>query len=105
MTADAMQWETPPRPSHGYDWADIARDLRANPNRWLKVFEAGPVSIVNAIRQASITALQPIHRPGRDGYGFEVKTYNNSLERPRTCTLYLRWVPDLEVDEEEGEDD
>ena len=93
---EGMTWETPPPPSHGYDWVEIARELRANPTAWLKVFDEGPVSIVNAIRQAQVAALTPV-RPsrGRPGYaeGFEVRTRNNKSGPPRICTLYLRWVP------------
>jgi hypothetical protein len=91
-----MAWEAPPPPRSGFDWPDIARTLRANPNQWLKVFDEGPVSVVNAIRQAKIMALTPIHRPGRAEEGFEVRTRNNTNTLPRYCTLYLRWVPSLE---------
>lgn len=90
-----MAWESPPPPHHGYDWGEIARSLRANPHEWLRVFDSGPVSIVNAIRQGSIAALTPVIKAGYAG-GFEVRTRNNSSGPPRVCTLYLRFVPTQE---------
>jgi hypothetical protein len=90
-----MKWENPPPPNSGYEWSDIAQALQNNPNDWLRVFEEGPVSIANAIRQSSIMALTPVVRPGRGG-GFEVRTRNNKVGPPRVCSLYLRWVPPLE---------
>lgn len=92
-----LVWEAPPVPGHGYDWVDIARQLRARPTQWLKVFDDGPTSVVNAIRQSSVSALTPVARHGRPEGGFEVRTRNNKVGPPRTCTLYLRWVPDLVV--------
>lgn len=100
--AEEMVWEQPPKPGHGYDWAEVARTLRSRPGQWLRVFDSGPVSIVNAIRQSSIKALMPIHRPGKDGYGFEVRTTNNKTNgTQRQATLYLRWVPELQVEEQD----
>lgn len=88
-----MTWETPP-PSTRYDWAAIARELRAHPGDWLKVFDEGPVSAVNAIRQSSVAALTPIRRLRETHAGFEVRTRNNVSGPPRICTLYLRWMPE-----------
>ena len=87
-------WEAPPPPGHGYDWPAIAEQLRANPTEWLRIFEDGPVSVVNAIRQATIAPLTPVHRPGEPGGGFEVTTRNNKQGPPRIATMYLRWVPE-----------
>ena len=96
----SMTWEDPPPTrGHGYNWTEIAQTLKSNPERWLRVFEEGPLSLVNAIRQASVLALTPIN-PGRVGRTpeagegrFEVRTRNNKPGPPRTCSLYLRWVP------------
>lgn len=96
-----MAWESPPPPHHGYDWSEIARALRANPTEWLRVFDNGPVSIVNAIRQGSVSALTPVTRPGWASGGFEVRTRNNSQGPPRVCTLYLRFMPDIRPNREE----
>lgn len=92
-----MTWEDPP-PNSRYHWDEVAAELQANPGQWLKVFDEGPVSVANAIRQAEVSALTPV-RPSRRQVsyaGFEVRTRNNDSRPPRTCTLYLRWV-------EEGE--
>lgn len=93
-------WENPPPARHGYDWADIARQLREHPSQWLKIFDDGPVSLVNAIRQESVSALTPTTRPGLARGGFEVRTRNNKVGPPRTCSLYLRWVPTIPTGEE-----
>jgi hypothetical protein len=88
-----MVWEEPP-PAGRYDWEDIAARLQERPGDWLKVFDDGPVSVVNAIRQAEVSTLTPV-RPARGGAtyaGFEVRTRNNKQGPPRTATLYLRWV-------------
>lgn len=89
---DGMAWEAPPPTSH-YDWPAIAQRLRDNPGQWLKVFDNGPVSVVNAIRQSTVSPLTPLYRPDYpDVGGFEVTTRNNVVGPPRTATLYLRWV-------------
>jgi hypothetical protein len=88
-----MTWESPP-PSGRYDWPRIARELRDHPGEWLKVFDEGLVSAVNAVRQGEVQALTPV-RPGRRTVtheGFEVRTRNNKAGPPKTCTLYLRWM-------------
>lgn len=90
-----MSWESPPPTGHGYDWAVIARQLQSRPNEWLKVFDDGPLSIVNAIRQAQIAALRPAFRPGEQD-GVQVRTRNNKPGPPRTATMYLRWATNQE---------
>lgn len=101
MTPD-MEWETPP-PASRYNWEEVSATLRANPTAWLKIFDDGPVSVVNAIRQGQVRHLSPV-RPGRhatiDQEGFEVRTRNNRTGPPRMCTLYLRWVPANTIGEE-----
>lgn len=92
---DQPVWETPsPGTRSGYDWASLAQQLRERPNAWLRVFEQGPVSVANSIRQGEIRALTPVHRTGRTTHGFEVRTRNNRRTTPRTCSLYLRYVPE-----------
>lgn len=84
---EQMVWEVPPPNSRGhYDWPKIAARLRESPGEWLKVFDDGPTSTVNAIRQGAVLDLLP-----QDG--FEVTTRNNVKSPRRRCTLYLRWVP------------
>jgi len=90
-----LTWEDPPPPARSpVDWPDIARQLRARPGEWLKVFDEGPVSAVNAVRQGEVQWLTPV-RPGRKVVtyeGFEVRTRNNKPGPPKVCTLYLRWM-------------
>ena len=88
-------WEEPPPPARSpADWPAIARQLKARPGEWLKVFDDGPVSAVNAVRQGEVQWLTPV-RPGRKVVtteGFEVRTRNNKPGPPKVCTLYLRWM-------------
>jgi hypothetical protein len=86
-----MRWESPPVPEHGLDWARVAGNLRAHPGEWLRLGDGISVSVINAVRQASIRALQPIHINGRPGFGYEVKTRNND-RLLGTATLYMRYV-------------
>lgn len=75
----------PPRgPVNKYDWYAVADALRAKPNQWALIFENGPLSLVTSIRQG-VQALP------RDE--FEIRTTDNVKTAPRTCTLYLRYVP------------
>lgn len=76
--------DPPPRPTQ-YDWTAIAEQLRGAPNQWALIFERDRTSIVNAIRQGNVADIQPAD-------GFEVRTANN-VRHPRTCSLYLRYVP------------
>lgn len=69
-----------------YDWDAIALQLRQHPGEWALVFEHGKTSIANALRQGSITAIDPSN-------GFEIRTANNTRAPDRTCTLWLRWNP------------
>ena len=82
-------WEEPPpesRSRNKYDWENIAHQLRSRPNHWAKVFDDGPTSVVNAIRQRKVTHLDP-------AMGFQVRTRNNVRTPVRSCTLYMRYVP------------
>ena len=101
-----MTWEAPPPPASGtgsgaYNWPDIARQVRAKPGEWLRVFENGPISIVNAVRQGSMTAINPTRRLTDKHAGFEIRTRNNKAGPPKTADLYLRWWDP----ESEGGDD
>jgi len=83
----AVVWESPPEIRTRYDWKKIAAQLQRRPHEWAKIFERDRVSIVNAVRQGSVTDLLPQH-------GFEVRTRNNKSDPDRVCSLYLRYVPE-----------
>lgn len=68
-----------------YDWEAIADQLRASPGEWFLVFEKGPKSVAQSIIQGDTKALA--------GAEFETRTANNTRETPRTCTLWVRYVP------------
>jgi hypothetical protein len=81
-----LVWEAPPPAERRrYDWPEISRQLRNNPGKWMRIFENGPTSTANAIRQGDVASL-------RSEDGFEVTTRNNTRSAPRRCSLYLRWV-------------
>ena len=80
-------WEDPPERRARYDWEDIAKRLKRKPGKWAKVFDRDRTSLAVALRSGSITALKP-------DMGFEVRTANSTREAPRTCTLYMRYVPE-----------
>lgn len=83
-----LGWEQPSPSRHGYDWDTIAAALRKRPGEWLKVFEHGPTSIANGIRQGNVRQLRPDD-------GFEVTTRNNfraSTTDVKRCDMYLRYV-------------
>lgn len=90
---NGMAWEDPPRTPRGFqgDWAAITAELRAHPNQWLRIFEGGPLSVVNAVRQDEVTAVHPMRPRGQEVAGFEVRTRNNNTGPPRTADFYLRW--------------
>lgn len=77
-----------------YDWQAIASELEADPGEWYKVYDKDRHSLVIAIRNHDIKALLPEN-------GFESMTRNNNRGSPqsdppvpRTCTLYLRYMPE-----------
>ena len=84
----------PPQRAQRYDWDKVAAELRKNPGKpndnegWGLVFEGDKSSLVVAIRQGSIRAFR--------GGGFEIRTANNTKEYPRTCDLWMRFVPENE---------
>lgn len=83
-----VTWESPPPIGQGrYDWAVIAEKLKTQPGEWAKVFDEDKTSIVNAIRQGKIRVI-------RAELGFQVRTANNVRRPVRTCSLYLRYMPD-----------
>lgn len=87
---NGMSWQNPP-PNGRYDWAAITAELRAHPNEWLLVFEDGPVSVINALRQDSVRAVTPMRRRNQEVEGYEVMTRNNRPGPPRMADLYLRY--------------
>lgn len=83
--------DPPPRPVQ-YDWAAIAALLRTQPGEWYCVFKQDRSTVVTALRQDSIAAL-------RSTKGFEVRSANNKPNaRPRTCDLWLRYVPSKDTE-------
>lgn len=83
-----LTWEDPPPPrGRKYDWDKIAEELRKKPGEWAKVFDNDRTSLATAVRINGIKAL-------RSDKGFEVRTSNNVRGNPRTCTMYLRYVPE-----------
>lgn len=85
-----VTWEDPPSGRQRYDWNAIAEQLRQRPGEWAKIFDRDRSSLATAIRIRGIHALLPEK-------GFEIKTANNTRAKPRTCTLYLRYVPEKDV--------
>lgn len=83
----------PPRRQSPYDWTKIAESLRKNPTEWALVFEGDRTTLVTAIRNGGIAAL-------RKEKGFEVRTANNTTGSPRTCDLWLRYVPENDTEKE-----
>lgn len=90
----------PPRRQSPYDWTKIADTLRKHPGTsedpnsgWALVFEGDRTTLVTAIRNGGIAAL-------RKEKGFEVRTANNTTGSPRTCDLWLRYVPENDTEKE-----
>jgi hypothetical protein len=81
--------EPPPQRVPRYDWQAIAKKARRRQGKWYKVFEKDRVSLVVAIRNNDIKAL-------RKSKGYEVRTANNTRTKPRTCTLWVRYNPELD---------
>jgi len=81
----AEAWDDP-TPNPRRDWSEIANQLRERPGEWLRIFEHGPTSTANAIRQGDVKAVRPVD-------GFQVTTRNNVSHPRKTCSLYLRYVP------------
>lgn len=86
-----VAWEEPPERTT-YDWNEIARKLKRRPMKWAKIFDQGPISVSNAVRQGSVAPVHP-------DLGFQVRTANNTRTAPRTNTLYVRYNPDAVRDE------
>lgn len=85
--ATTGRWaEPPPARSTAYPWTEIAALLRKNPGKWRKVFDKDRTSLTIAIRNGNIAALRPDD-------GFELRTSNNVKGPPRTCSLFMRYVP------------
>lgn len=85
--AAAIKFGTPPPAREvRYDWPAIADKLRARPEEWALIFTGDRTTLVTALRAGSIRALRP-------RAGFEVRTANNTRGTPRTCDLWMRYVP------------
>lgn len=84
-------WQSPPEDPHLYrpDWQAVADTLRANPGRWMKVFEGERASLATAVAIGHITCL-------RRQDGFIMRTANNTRTYPRTCDLYMQYNPPKE---------
>lgn len=96
-----VTWEEPPPRRERYDWEAIAEQLRERPGEWARVFDNDLTSLATAIRLSGIAALRPVVSPttgsargARQPWGYEVRTTNNRRGSPRTCTLWLRYVPE-----------
>lgn len=83
----------PPGRVQRYDWEAIARKLRRKPGEWGLIFKGDLTSLVVAIRHDDIKAL-------RKNKGFEVRTENNKRGKPRTCDLWMRYVPENDKEKE-----
>lgn len=90
-------WEDPPPRPQRYDWDTISARLRRKPGQWYKVFERDRASLAVALRQGSIKAMRP------EG-GYEFRTSNGTRdEKPRTCTLHARYVPEKDQSKQKKE--
>lgn len=90
-------WSDPPPRPQRYDWGAIAARLKRKPGKWYKVFERDRASLVVALRQGSIKAMNPAE-------GFEFRTSNGTRsETPRTCTLHARYVPEMDQSKQKKE--
>jgi hypothetical protein len=83
-----VAWEAPPDHRDKVRWPEVAAELRAHPMEWLKVFENGRTTAKEAVSQGHVPSVHPM-------LGFETKTTDNTRGTPRTCTLFMRYNPDL----------
>lgn len=82
--------DAPPTRTKRYDWDGIAGKLRRKPGEWALIYEGDRATYATAIRNDDIKAL-------RKGAGFEMRTAKNTRDEPRTCDLYLRYVPEKDT--------
>lgn len=76
-----------------YDWQKIYALIRENPGEWLWLNpgHTATISTYNAVAQGSIKNFRP-------DMGVEMRTANNDFKaKPRTCDLYVRYNPTLDV--------
>lgn len=85
--ANGVAWQPPPVVDK-IDWPAMAAELRAHPGEWLKVFEHGRASVAEALRQGRMPSVHA-------RLGFEMQTTDNTRDTPRTCTLFMRFNPEL----------
>ena len=90
-----MRAAEPPPARKRRDWGPVVKQLRRKPEKWHLVIENCKVSVIQAIRQGSVSALLP-------SKGFEVRQGNTHRpdDGPKRADLYLRYVP--ENDQQEG---
>lgn len=88
--------EPPPPRRQRYDWDKIATKLRRKPNEWALIYENDLTSLSTAIRIGGIKALRPEK-------GFEVRTTNNTRDKPRRCDMYLRYNPEKDTEKKEND--
>lgn len=82
-----VAWEEPPDLPK-VDWPEVAALLRQHPMEWLKVFQHGRTAAKEAVSQGHVPSVHP-------RLGFETRTTDNTRGSPRTCTLFMRYNPDL----------
>lgn len=88
--AAGLGFEEPPKKREPeFDWNAVAARARRRPGQWYLVFRAGNYGYYSTILQDKISALKR-HK------GFEVRSANakNPEGGPRTCDLFVRYVPE-----------
>lgn len=91
--SEALTFVDPPekhRKRQHYDWDSVHEALKANPGQWAVLPGQGYVSTYNAISQSKISNFRP-------SMGVEARTSDNDMSaKPRTCTIHVRYNPDLD---------
>lgn len=86
MVVEPVRAEDPPPPrTKRYDWKRIGRKMEKSPGKWFLIFEQDKTSIVSALHQG----IEGVRKED----GFVLQTSNNTRGNPRTCTLYMRYLP------------
>lgn len=88
--------EPPERRATTYDWENIAKQLRAKPGEWARVFADDRYTLVTAINNGGIAAL-------RREKGFDTRTANNHVvDGRRHCELWMTYVPEWDQTKEKS---
>ena len=70
-----------------YDWQAVSKKLRDNPGRWAQLGDHPiPMSVINAVRQGSVTALRPT-----DGFKVRSRAITTDDEGVRVANLFLKY--------------